>query len=279
MTTTTNLGITLIDTNQSQKEVTANAAVQALEDAITEWATVDVVDGTNTLASADVRDNQLIVLAEGSPGTTAAFTVELPALKRLLLIRNATTDSATIVCAGAATGAAEASIAPGDTEMVYCTGTEVIQVTSDASSMVSAFTDLSDVPASYSGQTGKIPAVNSGETGLDFKAFREFPMEINAQTGTSYALVLADAGKLVTLDNAAAITLTVPEESSVDFPVGTQILLAQLDTGQVTVTEGATAVTIVSPETTSLRKAGAQAALVKIGADTWLLEGNLELSP
>ena len=33
---------------------------------------------------------------------------------------------------------------------------------------------------------------------------------INAQTGTTYTLVASDAGKLVTLTNAAAITLTVP---------------------------------------------------------------------
>ena len=33
---------------------------------------------------------------------------------------------------------------------------------------------------------------------------------INTQTGTAYTLAASDAGKLVTLTNAAAITLTVP---------------------------------------------------------------------
>ena len=38
---------------------------------------------------------------------------------------------------------------------------------------------------------------------------------INAQTGTSYTTVLSDDGKLITLDNAASITLTIPPNSSV----------------------------------------------------------------
>ena len=41
---------------------------------------------------------------------------------------------------------------------------------------------------------------------------------MNPQTGTSYTLVLADAAKIVECANAAAITLTVPPNSSVAFP-------------------------------------------------------------
>ena len=43
------------------------------------------------------------------------------------------------------------------------------------------------------------------------------------QTGTAYTLVLADAFKLVAMNNAAANTLTVPPNSSVAFPIGTRI--------------------------------------------------------
>ena len=55
---------------------------------------------------------------------------------------------------------------------------------------------------------------------------------INAQTGTTYTLVAADAGKLVTLTNAAAITLTVP--GSV-FTAGQRIDVLVLGAGMVTV--------------------------------------------
>jgi hypothetical protein len=42
----------------------------------------------------------------------------------------------------------------------------------------------------------------------------------NAQTGTAYTLALSDAGKLVTFNNAVAITLTIPTNVSVALPFG-----------------------------------------------------------
>lgn len=100
-------------------------------------------------------------------------------------------------------------------------------------------------------------------------------LDYNAQTGTTYTLVLTDAGKLVTLNNALAITLTVPANSSVAFAVGDQINLLQLGAGQVTVA-GAGGVTVNSAG--ALLKLSAQYALgtlVKTGTDAWVLIGNL----
>jgi hypothetical protein len=272
MTTTTNLAITLIDTNQSQKEVTANNALEAIDSALTGTTDIAVEDGTNVLTAAQVRSAQHFELIDGTP--TAAFTVELPAVKRVLVITNATSYEATVVCDGAATGAAEATIAAGVSGVVYCDATQVFGMAISASGSVN-FTDLGDVPSSFSGSGGKILAVNSGATAVELKSAREFPLEINAQTGTTYTLVLTDAGKLVTCENVGAITLTVPDNTDVAFAVGTQILISQIGAGQVTFAED-TSVTIVTPETLLLRKQGAQAALVKIATDTWLLEGNLE---
>ena len=45
---------------------------------------------------------------------------------------------------------------------------------------------------------------------------------LNAQTGTTYTLVIGDAGKTVTMDNASAMTLTIPANASVAFPIGTE---------------------------------------------------------
>lgn len=102
------------------------------------------------------------------------------------------------------------------------------------------------------------------------------PLSINAQTGTTYTLVLDDAGKLVTLTNSSAITLTVPTNASVAYPVGTVIALAQLDAGLVTV-EGDTGVTIngVTPGDEDLAGQWATAALTKLATDTWLLSGGI----
>ena len=98
-------------------------------------------------------------------------------------------------------------------------------------------------------------------------------MTLNAQTGTTYTLVLTDAHKLVTLSNASAITLTVPTNSSVAFEIGDQVNLLQLGAGQVTVS--GSGVTFRS-EGSKLKLKGqyAMATLVKIGTDEWVLLGN-----
>lgn len=97
----------------------------------------------------------------------------------------------------------------------------------------------------------------------------------NAQTGTTYTLVLSDAGKRVTLTNASAVTLTVPPNSSVAFPVGTRIIVAQRGAGQVTVAAGA-GVTINTAETLKLADQYAYAELFKHATDEWDLVGRLE---
>jgi hypothetical protein len=98
---------------------------------------------------------------------------------------------------------------------------------------------------------------------------------LNAQTGTSYTTVLGDDGKLITLDNASAITLTIPPNGTVAYGIGTQINLMQLGAGQVTITAGA-GVTLRSAGTKL--KTGAQYAVAtccKIASDTWVVIGNL----
>jgi len=95
----------------------------------------------------------------------------------------------------------------------------------------------------------------------------------NEQTGTSYTLVLSDSAKLIELNNAAAITLTVPTNASVAFPVGTKIDLLQTGAGQVTV--GGAGVTIDATPGLKLSGQWAAASLIKRATDTWVLIGNL----
>jgi hypothetical protein len=96
---------------------------------------------------------------------------------------------------------------------------------------------------------------------------------LNAQTGTTYTLVLTDNGKLVTLDNASAITVTVPLNSSVAFATGAIVNLQQIGAGQVTVA-GASGVT-VNGTGTKTRAQWSAASLVKTATDTWTLIGDL----
>lgn len=98
----------------------------------------------------------------------------------------------------------------------------------------------------------------------------------NAQTGTTYTLVIDDDHKLVSCSNSSAITLTIPTNKSVAFPVGTQILILQKGTGRVTISK-ATGVTVNSVN--GANKTVAQysmAGLIKLATDTWILFGDLE---
>lgn len=108
------------------------------------------------------------------------------------------------------------------------------------------------------------PTINDGKINLT----------LNAQTGTTYTLVLADNGKLVTLSNASAIALTVPTNASVAFPTGAIINIQQIGAGQVTVA-GDTGVTVTSTPGLKLRAQYSAASIVKTGTDSWTLIGDL----
>ena len=96
---------------------------------------------------------------------------------------------------------------------------------------------------------------------------------LNAQTGTTYTLVLTDNGRLVTLDNAAAITVTVPTNASVAFATGAIVNLQQIGAGQVTVA-GASGVTL-NGTGTKTRAQWSAASLVKTDTNTWTLIGDI----
>jgi len=100
-------------------------------------------------------------------------------------------------------------------------------------------------------------------------------LSFNAQTGTTYTLVAADLGKLVTLSNASGITLTVPPSV---FAAGNIINIQQLGAGQVTLAQGA-GVTITSTGATvsapKLSKQYAAATIICTASNTFTVIGNL----
>jgi len=98
---------------------------------------------------------------------------------------------------------------------------------------------------------------------------------VNAKTSTTYTLAATDAGNLVTLNNASAITLTVPQDSAVTIPVGTYVDLMQLGVGQVTVAAGTGATLYVSGVTAKARAQYSRLGVQKISANTWVVFGDL----
>jgi hypothetical protein len=164
-----------------------------------------------------------------------------------------------------------------DTAFVDLKGGTTGQILSKASATDLDFTwitnDVGDITAVTAG-TGLTGGGTSGSVSLAFDYAVGNQAIENAQTGTTYTLVAADAGKMVTLTNASAITLTIPTNASVAFPVNTRIDLLQYGAGQVTV--GGAGVTINSSGA-KLKLTGqySGASLWKKATDTWVLIGDL----
>lgn len=127
-----------------------------------------------------------------------------------------------------------------------------------------------DAPISLPSQTG-----NAGKylTTNGTAASWASPTDIvfNAQTGTTYTLVASDLNKMVTLTNANAITLTVPNGV---FTTGQQINLAQLGVGQVEVVSDGTTTINASPGK-KIRAQYAIATLICTASNTFLLVGDI----
>lgn len=102
--------------------------------------------------------------------------------------------------------------------------------------------------------------------------------QVNAQTGTTYTLAAGDAGCLVMFTNAAAVTLTVPQDSDATIPVGTYVELLQGGAGQVTVVAGTGATLRVGGLTAKARAQWSSLGVQKFAANTWRLYGDLAAS-
>lgn len=116
-------------------------------------------------------------------------------------------------------------------------------------------------------------AIRSLGSAVDGALYPVNYLSLNAQTGTTYTLVLSDATKLVTLTNASPITLTIPTNSTA-FPIGTQIIIYQGGAGQVTISPAATVTLRSQGSKTKLTGQYAVASLVKIATNEWILAGN-----
>jgi hypothetical protein len=98
-------------------------------------------------------------------------------------------------------------------------------------------------------------------------------LTFNAQTGTTYTLVAGDLNKLVTLDNASAITLTVPNGI---FTTGQQINIQQIGAGQVTIaSDGTSVLTSATSTSPKLRVQYSAATIVCTSSNNFTVIGDI----
>lgn len=111
----------------------------------------------------------------------------------------------------------------------------------------------------------------TGNTSVAALAAAQTVQALNAQTGTTYTIVLADAGKNVDMSNASANTLTIPTNASVAFPVGTIISVTMAGAGITTIAPVNGTVTLVkaTADSLSISAQWKTALLYKSATDTW----------
>jgi hypothetical protein len=100
-------------------------------------------------------------------------------------------------------------------------------------------------------------------------------LTLNAQTGTTYTLVAADSGKLVTSSNASAVVITIPPSV---FAAGEQINVQSIGAGLTSFAQGA-GVTITSTGATAtapiLRAQYSACTIICTASNTFTVIGDL----
>ncbi len=92
------------------------------------------------------------------------------------------------------------------------------------------------------------------------------PTRLRATTGTAVTVGAYDQNAIITTNNAGAITVTLTESTSVNFPIGTTVNVIQLGAGAATVVKTGSD-TIVG--TVATAGVGDNLTVTKISATGW----------
>lgn len=97
---------------------------------------------------------------------------------------------------------------------------------------------------------------------------------ISSKTADYTLSSLSERDSMIEVDSSSAVTITVPPNSSVAYPVGTSIDLLRVGSGAVTIAAGS-GVTLNYTPGNKLRAQWSSASLFKRATDTWVLVGDL----
>lgn len=126
------------------------------------------------------------------------------------------------------------------------------------------------------GTTGQVLS-KASNTDMDFTWTEQddTTLSFNAQTGTTYTLVAADLGKLVTTSNASAVTVTIPPSV---FAAGNIINLQSIGVGLTSLAQGS-GVTITSTGATAsaptLRARYSACTIICTASNTFTVVGDI----
>lgn len=273
-----------------------NTGITNLVDAsVAGYAAVTMTDADYTLTTANGTADEARKMLLNITGTlTTTRNVICPTASKLYFIKNATAGGFAITLkTSSGTGI---SIPNGKSSVLMCDGTNVVEAVSfitaytitnvtAASPVVSSggATPVISMPAATASVNGymtstfaaKLDGVTATVPGAGNFGYLNIPQ--NSQS-TNYTLVLSDAGKHIlhpTADTTARV-FTIPDNSSVAWPIGTAItIINQFNAGNVTITPTTDIMRLAGTGIAGSRVLSANgiATIVKVGTTQWLISG------
>ena len=231
------------------------------------------VGGKITLAEASV--NGVHSIAIQAPASLAASTTyTLPSADGTSAQVLQTNGSGTLSFVSLMTTAATASVgAYLELKEAANNGTNYIRLQAPATPAADKTYTL---PATDGSNGDRLTTDGSGTLSWSAVTTGASYSTVRTQSGTSYTLVLGDAGDYIQTTSTTAVTITVPTQASVTWAADTEIYFEQNNTGQITFV-GASGVTINSSETLKTFARYSVVALKRVASDVWTLTGERAL--
>jgi hypothetical protein len=232
-----------------------------------------ITGGRITLAEATVNGgNSIAIQAPASLAVTTTYT--LPSADGTSAQVLQTNGSGTLSFVSLMTTAATASVgAYLELKEAANNGTNYIRLQAPATLAADKTYTL---PATDGSNGDRLTTDGSGTLSWSAVTTGASYSIVRTQSGTTYTLVLGDAGDYIQTTSSTAVTITVPTQASVTWAADTEIYFEQNNTGQITFV-GASGVTINSSETLKTAARYAVVALKRVASDTWTLTGEREL--
>jgi len=149
------------------------------------------------------------------------------------------------------------------TELTAPVGADILAIVDDVAGTATT------KKVSVTNLMGQASASNLSSYDFNGNAISNFDASINDQTGTSYTVAASDNGKVVVLNNASAVTVTVPSGLGAGFNCS----FVQKGAGQVSFSASGTTINNRQSHTKINGQYGV-ASIVAYAADTFVLAGD-----
>jgi hypothetical protein len=232
----------------------------------------DALDIDSTVATKTYADNAVSTHQSDTTNVHGITDTSLLALKSEVAAVTKTT-----LGLGNVDNTADAS-KPVSTAQSTAIATAKAEAIADATSQVNAL--LTGAPAALNTLDELAAALGddanfaaSVTTSLGLKVDSLTPI---SQKTASYTLSsLTERDDLIEMGSASALTLTIPTDATLNFPIGTSIDILQTGAGQVTIAPVSGAVTVNATPGLKLRTTWSSCTLFKRAANTWVVYGDL----